>query len=302
MTEISNNYKYPKNGELWRTVEFFNQCAAWKTSEQKRYRRESCPTENIRYQYGDPRQVSSRQVNGVLFERIVRLIHMDPNRIIDPDKLRKTILSASDPIAQEIGNRVINAFETFDGFTEGIIPNAEIYTDQMYELIMNISPQYSRIRKQLEKMPKDFRPEWIKIIIYNSILSAGDTWISSPWILNVYTILRLFKVQKDGPSPALSVMYFGNAHTMIIMQFLTKNFGYKMIYSDELVEEHKPENDKRNLTARCLIFNKHININKLLINGQEQRQRIALRQEKRGRKSVKGGRRHTRKNCHTRKK
>jgi len=261
MKDMPYHQPFQTLGELARTREYIRKCAAWDKTEEKRYSTPSCPTQNIRYQYGDPRASDPSHVSGTIFEYILDYLH------ISPDKTKKLILESSDPLTQHIGKPMIDAFETFNGFTQyGKYINPMIYADQMYNLLLNVSPQDSRIAKQLQKMPNGFNKKWIEELIYDSIIEIKDEWYLNNWMADVYTLLRLFKTPKGGPSPALAIMYFGDYHRRVIVNFLIKRLGYEAIYSDNIMEEKKPKSNKRNLTARCIIFNKHIPLNDLFHN------------------------------------
>lgn len=262
MKDMPYHEPFPQKGEMARTRDFIRKCAAWNKIEQKREQTPSCPTRNIRYQYSDPRQAHPVQVKGTTFEYLLDMMHNSPVHT------KEYILKSSDPLTQEIGKQIIKAFEGFKGITKERKPiNLEEYTFEMYELIKAASPEHSRIAKQLQKMPNAFNKEWLLEVIHDAIrkLHLND-WYLNTWMADVYTILRLFKTSKDGISPALAIMYFGNYHRQVIVNFLIKRLGYEAIYSDEQINENKLEPNNRNLTARCVIFNKHIPLTNLFQN------------------------------------
>lgn len=289
MKEVKPNYYINKNGELSRTIEYFRRCAAWTASEKKRFPQPSCPTQHIRYQYGDPRHARMPQDGGAIFEHLLSIMHNDP------DTTKKLIMDTPHPIIRKIGQYIIDAFYEFgvyDMSKLAILPMK--YSNIMYELLMKIPPSYSRIRKQLEKMPKGFDPESIKFLIYESILNLPNMSLLSRWMADVYLFLRLFKVPTEGLSPALAIMYFGNDHAVTFTYFLQIKFNYEVIYHDELTAEQWLHSKKNNIHtyARCLVINKHIDVNHLLHTSERQLKHHASVKKKRNmslKKEKKGG-------------
>jgi len=304
MSELLTNFSISKKGEIYRTMEFFDRCASWSSFTKSRIPKLSCPTKTVRYQYGDLRPADRTQISGIDFDILLSSMHNNPKTtkesIITPryiPRYRRQLATTN----RELATPIIKAFDVFDGYNMRKMPDPAIYTEQMYQLIMNASPKYSRIAKQLQKMPKGFNPEWIKDIIYNSIVQKNiGRFNLSAWILDLYTLLRIFKNPTNGPTPALSVVYYGNSHTIPMTTFLTEKLGYEIIYSDKGSMENKPKDNYRNTYNRCIVFNKHIDVNALLAESHQQRQ---LFKKNNTNNTLKGGRRsRKRANCHTRKK
>ena len=297
MKDAPNEYPSSKSGEIFRTMEFFQQCAAWKTSEKKRYSLNSCPTKTIRYQYGDLRIADRQKVPGTEFDNLLEAMHTNPLWTSST-----IIMRPKYPINRELGNPIIDAFDKFKGYNMEKMPDPTIYTEQMYQLLMNASPKYSRIAKQLQKMPKGFNPEWIKDIIYNSIVQKNVGRLKwKAWMMDLYTLLRIFKNPTNGPYSALSVMYYGILHIIPMTKFLTEKMGYEIIYSDARSMKEILKKNSRNRDERCIIFNKHIDINALITESHKQRQ---LFKKNNTNNTLKGGHRHAKKrvNRRTRKK
>lgn len=252
MKDIPNSHRIAAVGEIQRATNSIRRCAAWNKSKKQRYRRNACPTETVRYHYGDLRQTNPDQDEGAYFEYIMMLMHKNPKVV------KEKILSfPSDHVFYQLGKPIIDAFDAFNGYDMTQMPDPVLYSNLMYRLITRVSPRYSRIRKQFNKRPKGFPPEWIVPLIYHSILYLGDRRYISGWLMDVYTILRVFKMS-EGPPAALTVMYFGNSHVNTLTRFLRDVVGYDTVYHDEMDDA----NESR--ISRCLVFKERIDLQPLL--------------------------------------
>lgn len=225
-------------------------CSRWDSTKKKRVSDPECPTKNIRYQWGDARLsfigYGAPSMENVLF----RLSQSIPG---GPPKEHPIRLAWN----RIMGNRGITIGE---------------YATIMYDLILKSGPELSVIAKELSRMPPGFDSSIIKDIISTSVFTAGGANLS--WILDVYSILRLFKKIKHNSTihPALAIMYFGNSHILSIYNSLTEIFGYTEVYSNTLMHI-LPNNREINLSInkdminaalRCVVINKPIDLNEII--------------------------------------
>jgi hypothetical protein len=209
-----------------------------------------CPTTNIRWQYGDIRFCDNNCIEGEIENYCVKYLQN----------------KSTEPFKDEFE---INFSKLVNKFLDDLNSNNDkqsIIFEFSVNLFNNflINKNNSLIRKQIDKQKNLHLNDintWIKIyassLVNHYINNLNNLkvfiFLLSLYIpsvlLDIYTILRMMKTNKENIQPTLCMCYFGNNH-IINMNRIFKSIGYTI---DCQIEKTDPIN-------RCLEITKSINL------------------------------------------